>query len=76
MSNNVHILELSGYEAPVIKESKRENWVEYGDDNNYYGYLIDRYTNSTTNNAIINNVIRLVYGRGLSATDANRKPNE
>ena len=76
MSNNVHILELSGYEAPVIKESKRDNWVEYGDDNNYYGYLIDRYTNSTTNNAIINNVIRLVYGRGLSATDANRKPNE
>ena len=76
MSNNVHILELSGYEAPVIKESKRENWVEYGDDNNYYGYLIDRYTNSTTNNAIINNVIRLVYGRGLSATDASRKPNE
>ena len=76
MSNNVHILELSGYEAPVIKESKRENWVEYGDDNNYYGYLIDRYTNSTTNNAIINNVIRLVYGRGLSATDANRKPND
>lgn len=76
MSNNVHILELSGYEAPVIKESKRDNWVEYGDDNNYYGYLIDRYTNSTTNNAIINNVIRLVYGRGLSATDASRKPNE
>ncbi len=76
MSNNVHILELSGYEAPVIKESKRDNWVAYGDDNNYYGYLIDRYTNSTTNNAIINNVIRLVYGRGLSATDANRKPNE
>ncbi len=76
MSNNVHILELSGYEAPVIKESKRENWVEYGDDNNYYGYLIDRYTNSTTNNAIINNVIRLVYGRGLSATDASKKPNE
>ena len=76
MSNNVHILELSGYEAPVIKESKRDNWVEYGDDNNYYGYLIDRYTNSTTNNAIINNVIRLVYGRGLSATDANKKPND
>ena len=76
MSNNVHILELSGYEAPVIKESKRDNWVEYGDDNNYYGYLIDRYTNSTTNNAIINNVIRLVYGRGLSATDASKKPNE
>lgn len=76
MSNNIHVLELSGYEAPVIKESKREDWVEYGTDNNYYQYLIDRYTNSTTNNAIINNITRLVYGRGLSATDASRKPNE
>jgi len=76
MSDNIHILELSGYEAPVIKESKREEWVEYGEDNNYFKYLIDRYTNSTTNNAIINNICRLVYGRGLSATDASRKPNE
>ena len=76
MSNNVHILELSGYEAPVIKESKRDEWVEYGEDNNYYQYLIDRYTNSTTNNAIINNIVRLVYGRGLSDTNANKKPND
>lgn len=76
MSNNVHILELSGYEPPVIKESKRDEWVEYGEDNNYYQYLIDRYTNSTTNNAIINNIVRLVYGRGLSATNANKKPND
>jgi hypothetical protein len=37
---------------------------------------LDRYTNSTTNNAIINNISRLVYGRGLSAVDASRKPNE
>ena len=76
MSNNVHILELSGYEAPVIKESKRDEWVSYGEQNDYYQYLIDRYTNSTTNNAIINNITRLVYGRGLSATNASRKPND
>lgn len=76
MSNNVHILNLSSYNQPIITESKRENWVEYGEDNNYYQFLIDCYTNSTTNNAIINNVSRLLYGRGLSALDANRKPNE
>jgi hypothetical protein len=74
--NNIHLLELSHYEAPVIKEATRENWVEYGEDNNFYQFLIDRYTNSTTNNAIINNVSRLIYGKGLSATDASRKPSE
>ena len=76
MSDNVHILSLSAYTTPVIQESKRDNWVEYGSDNNYYSFLIDRYTNSTTNSAIINNIARLVYGKGLSALDANRKVNE
>jgi hypothetical protein len=76
MSDNVHILSLSAYNTPTIQESKRENWVEFGDDNNYFQFLIDRYTNSTTNSAIINNISRLVYGKGLSALDANRKPNE
>ena len=76
MSNNVHILNLAAYNQPIITESKRDNWVEYGEDNNYYQYLIDRHSNSTTNNAIINNVSRLLYGRGLSALDASRKPNE
>lgn len=74
MSNNIHLLELSTYEAPVITESKRNEWVEYGEDNLYYNHLIDMYTNSTTNNAIINNITRLVYGRGLNATDAQVKP--
>jgi hypothetical protein len=76
MSKNLHILSLSAYTTPQIQESKKDNWVEYGEDNNYYSFLIDRYTNSTTNSAIINNIARLVYGKGLSALDANRKPAE
>jgi hypothetical protein len=76
MSNNVHILNLSAYTTPVIQESKRDAWVDFGEDNNYYQFLLDRYTNSTTNSAIINNISRLIYGRGLSAVDASRKPNE
>ena len=76
MSNNVHVLNLSAYTTPVIQESKREAWVDYGEDNQYYSFLLDRYTNSTTNSAIINNIARLIYGRGLSAVDASRKPNE
>ena len=74
--SNIHVLKLSEYSRPEIKESKRDAWVEYGEENNYYQYLIDRYTNSTTNNAIINNICRLVYGKGLNAVDASKKPNE
>jgi len=74
--NNIHVLHLAEYQQPTIQESKRDNWVEFGEDNNYFDYLIDRYTKSTTNSAIINNVSRLIYGKGLSAIDASRKPNE
>ena len=74
--NNFHVINLAKYEPPQVVESKREDWVTYGDSNSYFNFLIDRYKNSTTNNAIINNISRLIYGRGLFALDANRKPNE
>ena len=74
--NNLHILNLAKYEAPIVEESKRNDWVTYGDSNSYFDFLIERYKNSTTNNAIINNISRLIYGRGLFAIDANKKPNE
>jgi hypothetical protein len=75
---NIHVLNLSAYTSPVVSETNRENWVDFltEDGAQYFQFLIDRYSNSTTNNAIINNVARLIYGKGLSALDANKKPNE
>ena len=76
--SNIHVLNLSAYTSPVVSETNRENWVDFltEDGAQYFQFLIDRYSNSTTNNAIINNVARLIYGKGLSALDANKKPNE
>ena len=73
---NIHVLSLAQYEKPQISESKKGEWVQYGENNNYYKFLIERYANSTTNNAVINGISRLIYGKGLSALDASRKPNE
>jgi hypothetical protein len=73
---SVNVIELSVYTQPAIKESTRDEWVEYGEKNDYYTWLIDRYRNSPTNNAVINHIVRLAYGKGLSARDASRKPNE
>lgn len=76
--NNLHVLNLSAYTSPVVAETTQNNWVDFltEDGQQYYDFLIERYSNSTTNNAIINNVARLIYGKGLSAIDANKKPNE
>ena len=76
MSENIRVLELSSYSAPEIKDDKRNECVNYGEDNDYFNFLIERYRNSTTNNSIINNVTRLVYGYGVGALNSNRKPNE
>ena len=67
---------LSTYTSPEIKEVKGEDYIEYGFDNNYFQYLIDRYNGSPTNNAAINGISQAIYGKGLNATNANRKPNE
>ena len=75
MTNN-HIIELSAYTSPVVTEDKRNDWVNYGEDNNYFQFLIDRYSNSATHSAVVNNISRLIYGKGLSALDASKKPND
>ena len=68
--NKVKVINLAGYEVPSIKESTRYDWVEYGDDNNYFGDIIERYTGSPTNSRCINGITDLIYGRGLNATDS------
>jgi hypothetical protein len=74
--NDLRIVNLSTYTSPKIKEVKNKDWISYGEDNNYFQYLIDRYNGSPTNNAIINAVSSMIFGKGLDATDSNRKPNE
>ena len=74
--DNLHIVNLSEYNRPKIKEDKYKEWVNYGDDNDYYSYLIKLFINSATNNAIIQGISQLIYGKGLDATDSNRKPDE
>ena len=67
---------LSTYTSPEIKEVNGEDYIEYGADNNYFQYLIDRYNGSPTNNASINGISQAIYGKGLNATDSSSKPNE
>lgn len=74
--SNIRFMALNSYVKPEIKEVTNKNWVEYGSDNDYFQYLIDRYNGSPTNNAIINGVIDMIYGKGLAATDAAQKPDE
>jgi hypothetical protein len=68
------VINFSSQVTPKAVESPAKDWVSYGDDNDYFQYLIDRYNGSAVNNAIISSVSDQIYGEGLSATDSNRKP--
>jgi hypothetical protein len=70
------VIELSQYTTPVITEQRNEGWVDFGQGNNHYNFLIDRFQNSATNNAVINNICKLIYGRGITALDASQKPTD
>lgn len=74
--SNISIVNLSAYTSPVIQENKKNDFIEYGSDNNYFQYLIDRYLYSATNNAIITGITNMIYGKGIDALDSNKKPNE
>jgi hypothetical protein len=74
--SNIQVIQLAEYKQPIIKEDTREEWVEYGENNDFFDFLIERHKKSTTNNAIINTITRLIYGKGLTALDANKKPSE
>lgn len=73
---SIRIVNLSTYTTPEVKEFKNKDWVAYGEDNNYYQYLIDRYNGSATNNAAINGISQMIFGRGLDATNSNKRPDE
>jgi len=74
--NDLRIVNLSTYTSPKIKEIKNRDWISYGEDNNYFQYLIDRYNGSPTNNAIINAISSMIYGKGLDATNSSKKPDQ
>jgi len=71
---NLRVVNLSGYEIPTVKENTRKEWVEYGENNDYFSELIERYLGSPTNSRCINGIVDMVYGRGLNATDSTEKP--
>lgn len=76
MTNELYIANLAAYTAPQIVEIKGKEWIYYGEDNDYFNYLISLYLNSTTNHSIINGISNQVYGRGISALDADKKPEQ
>ena len=72
---NMSVVDLSNYNIPHIKEDDRKDWVEFGLDNLYPQYLIELFTGSGINSAIVKGVSSMVAGdqqdtcQGLDVVD-------
>lgn len=69
-------INLGTYTSPEIIEEQNNDFVKYGADNNYFGFLNDLFNGSPTNSAAINGISQLIAGRGIDALDSSKKPNE
>ena len=70
------VTNLAAYTAPEVVEVKNKDWIQYGADNNYFNYIIDVNNNSTTCRAITIGVSNMIYGKGLAAHDADKRPEQ
>ena len=72
---NMSVVDLSHYNIPHIKEDDRKDWVEFGLDNLYPQYLIELFTGSGINSAIVKGVSSMIAGdqqdtcQGLDVVD-------
>ena len=72
MKDSIISVNLETSTAPIIKEVRGRDYIEYGTDdwrNLYPQFLIDLYYNASTHSAIINATAEMIAGEDLIASD-------
>ena len=74
--DSIRIVNMSSYEIPEIKEVHNKDWVAFGNNNDYFDTLIERYLDSPTNGRCVNGIVDMIYGRGLESTNSELFPED
>ena len=72
--DSIRIVNMSSYNTPEIKEVHNKEWVSFGNNNDYFDNLIERYLDSPTNGRCVNGIVDMIYGRGLESTNSEIFP--
>jgi hypothetical protein len=72
--DSIRIVNMSSYSTPEIKEVHNKEWVSFGNNNDYFDNLIERYLDSPTNGRCVNGIVDMIYGRGLESTNSEIFP--
>jgi hypothetical protein len=60
-SKNIRVVNLADYERPTIHEVSNKEWVMYGDNNDYFDVIIERYLGSPTNARCVNGISDMIF---------------
>ena len=74
--DSIRVVNMSSYQVPEIKEVHNKDWVSFGNNNDYFDTLIERYLDSPTNGRCINGIVDMIYGRGLESTNSDTFPED
>ena len=74
--SNIRIVNLASHTTPQVVEDNRKQWVAYGEDNDYYSFLIESYLQSATNNAAIRSISDNIFGEGICIEGLDKSSNE
>jgi len=72
--DSIRIVNMASYNTPEIKEVHNKDWVSFGNNNDYFDNLIERYLDSPTNGRCVNGIVDMIYGRGLESTNSETFP--
>jgi len=73
---NFSTIDMAPCNQPKIVERSGQDWIGYGNNNDYPEYLIDLYQNSSIDSALVKGIAAQIYGEGLDATDKDEKPEQ
>lgn len=57
---------MPNYQIPDVVENRSKKWVQYGEDNLYFQYLIQLYNGSPTHSAVVTGISSLIAGEGFT----------
>lgn len=76
MNSEFHVINLEAYKTPEIFEDPHRDFVSFGEGNDFYSEIINAYLNSPTTNSIVTGVVGQIFGKGFSALDASKRPDQ
>lgn len=71
MTNDLIILNFAEARQPEYREKKGSGYIEFGERNDYPGYLLSLYNKSAKHNAIVRGKVNYIIGNGWATKDAD-----